>query len=165
MNTTNPSNTRFTPLSEDDIINILEEEEGMISKFYNNDSIILYAYIDNPIAIQLLETARLNQPIQHLIATPIELYESPYTAKLLTANIKNKKLIAFAIYVVNNIFDELDLQLEERIRQSKKSENDIRKEVSVIRKFNTYKQQGKSSKPYISYIIQNQNAITNIFSC
>ena len=89
MNTTNYDNTRFTTLSEDDIINILEEEEGMISKFYNNDSIILYAYIDNPIAIQLLETARLNQPIQHLIDTPLELYESPYTAKLLTANIKN----------------------------------------------------------------------------
>lgn len=59
-------------------------EEVMPSKFYNFQCITLYGYIDYAVAQQLTQSAQLNQPIQHLINTPLELYESPYIAQLLS---------------------------------------------------------------------------------
>ncbi len=142
----------------------ITEEEEMSSKFYNFQCIILYAYMDYPAAQQLAQSAQLNQPIQHLINTPIELYESPYMAKLLAPKSSHRHLMGFGVYVQDDIFDELDLELENKIKKYNKPVNNIKEKVSVIRNLKRYKSADKSkSRPYISYTIQNQNAIKSAF--
>jgi len=168
MNTTpNP----LTPTPEDDILketsipanintDVLEifsdtSEEEMLAKFYNFNCIILYGYIDKRIALQITSGSSC-------ISTPLELYESHYTAKLLTSQIQNKQPMAFAVYVRDNVYDELDLQLEDNIKQTKKKPDEIKKTVDVIRSLKRYETQGKKTKPYIVYTIQNKRVIKQI---
>lgn len=139
------------------------EDETMPTKFYNFNCIILYAYIDKQVAWQLTNNAQLNQSIQHLINTPLDLYENISMARKFASNIQNKQLVAFAVYVESLVYDELDLFVEEKVKQSKKTKEQVLKEVHVIRKLNQYKENGSKSKLYISYIIQNQNAIKQVF--
>lgn len=149
-----------------DILDNLMEDEEMGSKFYNFQCINLYAYIDYAVAQQLTTNAQLNQPIQHLINTPLELFESPYMARVFASNLQNKQLVAFAICVQDGVYDEFDLGLEEKITKDKerRSKEQIRKSVAVVRQLKQYKSdKNKKGKPYISYVVQNQNAIKQIF--
>ena len=141
-----------------DITNSLVENEEMTSKFYNFECIILYGYIDYTVA--------QNATDKYIINTPLELFESPYIAKLFTPTTGNRKLMAFAVYVQDNIYDELDLILEDRVKHDKykRTAEEIRKSVDVIRSLKSYKtDKNKKGKPYISYVVQNQNAIKQIF--
>ena len=165
-------NSIFSEDLFDDIMNIEsnEEEECMAAKFYNFQCINLYAYIDYAVARQLTNNAQLNQPIDSLINTPLELYESPYMAKVFASNIENKQLMVFAIWVQDNIFDMLDLQLKEKIKveinkaNGKSSLEEIKKSVAVIRSLKKYKVNEKSKAiHYISYTVQNQNAIKAVY--
>lgn len=143
--------------------NLVEEEE-MPTKFYNFNCINLYAYIDLAVAAQLTQAAQLNQSINHLINTPLKLYESPYIARLLSPTSNNRQLVAFAVYVENDIFDELNLALDINIKNRGKTPNEIKKGVSVIRQLEKYKEtETGKTKLYISYTIQNQNAIKAVF--
>lgn len=157
----------FTLESSDDTLdlelNLMEEEEMQLTKFYNFQCIYLYACLDYAIAQALTQSAQLHQTINHLIPTPIELYESPYMAELFSPTSKNRILTAFAVYVQDNIYDELDLELNNRIKRSGKNINEIKRNIAVIRQLKTYKEtQNSKSKPYVSYIIQNQKAIKSV---
>ena len=96
---------------------LVEEEEIRPPKFYNFNCINLYAYIDYEVACQLTNVAQLNQSINHLINFPLKLYENPYTAKLFASTSSKKMLVVFAIYVENDIFDSLDLELEDKVKK------------------------------------------------
>ena len=147
-----------------DISNVPVEEEEMTSKFYNFQCITLYGYTDYTVAMEATQAAQLNQPISHLINTPLELYETPYMARLFAPQIGNRQLMAFAVWVQNDIYDEFDLSLAEQIKEDGRTPEEIRKSVSVIRNAKIYKiDEKKKAKPYISYTIQNQNAIKQIF--
>lgn len=166
VNNNQEPNRLFSNELTNDIISISSdmEDEVLNSKFYNFQCIILYGYIDYSVATEATQAGQLNQPINHLINTPLELYETPHMAKLFTPITGNRQLMAFAVYVQDSIFDEFDLSLEERIRNTGKTLEEIRKSVSVIRNANVYKKEEKrKARPYISYTIQNQNAIKQIF--
>lgn len=138
-----------------DILNtkvLSQEDDEMTSKFYNFNCIILYGYIDRNVAFNITNN-------NGSINTPFELYETPYTAQQLTAQIQNKQLMAFAVNVQNSIYDELDLALDSAIKKATKSRDECRKSVAVIRSLKQYKAAGKKSKPYIAYTIQNTRAI------
>ena len=96
-------------------------EEEILANFFNFNCIILYGYIDKSIALKITSGSSS-------ISTPFDLYESPYTAKLLTSQIQNKQPLAFAVYVRDNVYDELDLQLEDNIKQTKKKPDEIKKD-------------------------------------
>lgn len=160
------SNTQMFSSVNDDIISISTdmEDSEMVSKFYNFQCINLYGYIDYNSATLATNNAKLNEPINHLINTPIELYESPYMAKYFAPKTGNRQMMAFAVYVADNIYDELDLQLEQLVKRDGRKANEIKASVSVIRQLKSYKAEGQmKAKPYISYIINNQNAIKQIF--
>lgn len=138
-----------------DILNIKvlsQEDDEMTSKFYNFNCIILYGYIDRNVAFNITNN-------NGSINTPFELYETPYMAQQLTTQIQNKQLMAFAVNVQNSIYDELDLGLDNDIKKSMKSSDECRKAVAVVRNLKQYKANGKKSKPYIVYTIQNTQAI------
>ncbi len=148
----------FSNEIENDIIPISNdmEDEEMASKFYNFQCIILYGYIDYTVA----QTATNN----YVINTPIELFESSYIAKLFAPKTGTRQLMAFAVWVQNNVYDEFDLSLAEKIKNDCRILEEIKKSVSVIRNLKSYKvDEKKKGKPYISYTIQNQNAIKQIF--
>ena len=161
-------NFEFTEKTEDDTIalsDLIGEEELMPTKFHNFHCIWLYAYIDSSAALTLADNAELNKPIQYLINTPIELYESAYMAEMFKTS-GNRKLVAFAV-CVEDIYDILDLQLEQKVTQAKnrnkhKTVEEIKNEAHVVRELRQYKEAGKKAKPYIVYIVQNQNAIKQI---
>lgn len=140
-----------------DVLEIFSDtsEEEMLAKFFNFNCIILYGYIDKSIAWQITSGSSS-------ISTPLELYESQYTAKLITSQIQNKQPLAFAVYVRDNVYDELDLQLEDNIKKTKKKPDEIKKTVDVIRSLKKYETQGKKTKPYIVYTIQNKRVIKQI---
>ena len=154
---------------EDDIIGTFEDMEDNpemsgATKFFNLQCINLYAYIDYAVATQMTTNVQLNQPIDHLINTPIELYESPYTAKIFAPKTGKKQLMVFAVDVQNSIYDEFDLMLEDKIRNDGRSSMEIRQSVHVVRQLKSYKvDKNKKAKPYISYIVNNQNAIKQVF--
>lgn len=165
-------NTIFTPDLFDDTLELptLGEREDMTpttTKFYNFNCITLYGYIDSSIATQLSQVAQLRHQIKHLINTPLTLYESPYMAQKFAPTSGNRQLVAFAIWVQDNLYDELDLELEDKIKNTVKkrhtTQEEIKKSIHVIRRLEKFKQDGKSVKSYIVYIIQNQNAIKQIF--
>lgn len=150
------------------IISISEnmENETMPTKFYNFQCINLYGYIDYAVAMEATQAAQLNQPINNLINTPIELYETPNIARLLTPTTGNRQLMAFAVWVQNSIYDEFDLSLSEKIKTDGRKPEEIKKSVNIIRSLKFYKtDERKKAKPYISYIVQNQNVIKQIFPC
>lgn len=135
----------------------------MLTKFYNFNCITLYAYIDIPAAVQLTAEAQLGQPINHLITVPIRLYENPYMAKLFASTSSKKRLVGFSIYVASDILDRLDLELEDNIKKTRKSLDEIKKKVSVVRTLEMYKKDEKgTAKPYIAYDIQNIKAIKQV---
>ena len=140
---------------ECDILNsevLSQEDDEMISKFYNFNCIILYGYIDRNVALDITNN-------RGSINTPFELYETPYIAQQLATQIQNKQLMAFAVHVQSSIYDELDIGLDNAIKKSMKSRDECRKSVAVVRRLKQYKAEGKKSKPYISYTIQNTRAI------
>lgn len=144
---------------ECDIINtevLSQEDDEMTSKFYNFSCINLYGYIDYDIASSITSKGGS-------INTPFELYETPYMAQQLTTHIQNKQLMVFAVNVYSNIYDELDLNLDNAVKKSRKSKDDCRKSVAVVRSLKQYKADGKKTKPYISYIIQDIRAIVSYF--
>jgi hypothetical protein len=148
----------FTSDNGNDIIFSLnnEEDDIMPSKFYNFECITLYACIDYGAAAIATNKYTIN--------TPLELYESAYMAKLLSPKTGNRKLMAFAVYVQNNVYDELDLDTtlkkDERTPEQIKNSSDI----AVIRSLKKYTQaKGKGVKPYISYTVTNQSAIRQIY--
>lgn len=148
-----------------DIENILVEEEEMLrpTKFYNFNCINLYAYIDTNVAMQLTQLAQLNTKINNLINLPLELYENPYTAKLFSSTSTPKALVSFAICVENNIFDTLDLELEDKIKNSKISFDDNKKKAGVVRELKKYLKNGTGkARFYIAYKVQNTNAIKQV---
>lgn len=149
-------NDLFTDSAENGIIGVLEtqEEDCMPPKFYNFNYIILYAYMDTNAAHSATQNSVLN--------TPIDLYESPYMAKLFVPSTSQKTLMAFAVGT-QQLYDELDLELEQKIAKSNKTEQEIRKQVPVIRLLGKYKQDGKKAKPYIKYTVQDKRAIQIAF--
>jgi len=142
----------------------ITKDDTMTAKFYDFQCIILYGYIRYEIAQEIARLSRSGQPTLHLISTPLELYESPYMAKLFAPTSDKRQLMSFAVYVQDHIFDELDLELENHIKAANKPENQIRQKVSVIRNLKRYKPtENSKGKPYISYTIQNTNAIQNMY--
>ena len=83
-------------------------------------------------------------------------------AQYFTPKAVEKQCMVFAVYVGTSIFDELDLELENKIKKANRTEKEIRDSVAVIRKLNVEKIENKK-KCYVSYIIQNANAIKQIF--
>lgn len=151
-------NNLFTGDIQDDIIresyDLGAGDEVRPPKFYNFNYIILYSYMDTKAAHAATQDSILN--------TPIDLYESPYMAQLFVPSTSQKTLMAFAVDT-RQLYDELDLELESKIRKLKKSEVDIKRNIPVIRSIQSYKQAGKKAKPYIKYTVQNKIAIKTIF--
>lgn len=159
----------FSNIFENDTMSLfkdMEDNEEMASakKFYNFQCINLYAYIDYPVATQIVTEAQLNQPINHLINTPIELYESPYTALILSPKTGKRQLVAFAVDVETSVYDELDLTLDESIKKNHIKPEQVRQFADVVRQLKHYNStNNKKSKPYISYKINNIRAIKQVF--
>lgn len=149
-------NELFTGGKQDDIIGIWEsqEDEFMPPKFYNFNYIILYAYMDTQAAHAATQDGVLN--------TPLDLYESPYMARLFAPNSSQKVLMAFAVDT-RQLYDEFDLELECKIAKSKRTDQEIRRNIPVIRTLESYKQNGKKARLYIKYKLQHKNAISTIF--
>lgn len=150
----------FSNIFENDTMSLfkdMEDNEEMASatKFYNFQCINLYAYIDYPVATQMVTKARL--------ITPFELYESPYTALLLSPKTGKRQLVAFAVDVETSIYDELDLTLDERIKKNNIKLGQISQSADVVRQLKHYNStNNKKSKPYISYKINNTRAIKQV---
>jgi hypothetical protein len=137
------------------------EDELMPTKFYNYHCIYLYAYLNPNIAYSLTDNAELNKQIDTLISLPITLYENEYTARLFRIR-ENTVLMAFAIQVDNNIYDELDLSLESEIKSDGRTAKQIKTSVAVIRQLKQYKEENKKAKTYIEYVINNKDAIKSV---
>ena len=146
------------PIPDDDIISILNdmEDEMVRAKFYSTHSIILYGYINSDKLKYIYDKDSL---VKTALKTHFIIYESPYIAEYIEGTPKNKTLMAFAISLRNNFYDELDISLKERIVKSGKSTEEIQYKTFVIRHLKC----DKNKKPYITYEIKNPKAIENIF--
>ena len=143
------------------------------SKFFSFNCINLYAYIDYTVALNITNTMEYNrvnpqnsQDAVAMLNTPIDLYESPYMATYLTSNISNKQLMCFAVNILNGVYDELDLDLDNKIEKFKnknkdiKSKIDVKKKASVIR---SLRRTEDKKKNYIVYTVQNKFSIANCY--
>lgn len=124
-----------------------EENEMELSKFYNFSAITLYACINTDIA-QSIAAEESSIPL------PLNLYESPNIARLITPNSNKKKIVAFAVYVQKNLLDMLSLDDNLEAISS-----ETKNKAWVIRSLEKYTTQNGKIKPYIVYKVQNSQAI------
>ena len=120
-----------------------EDGEMKLTKFYNFNCIILYTYIDTDTALAISNgTAK--------VTVPLRLYESPEIATIISPNVKNQTLCAFAVYVENNVLDRLSLDIKfDNLKQEQINS------FSVIRSLAKY----EKKIPYIVYTVQNSNVL------
>ena len=142
----------LTGSNENDTLDLgisLMEDNEMTAKFFNFQCISLYGYMNKSLA---WEVGNRKKSIWDIVNTPMELYESPYMAKLMISDISDKQLLVFAVNVVNGLYDELDIG-QEGMKQS----------ARVVRHMGKYEVKGKKAKAYISYTLQNKKAIEGAY--
>lgn len=128
---------------------VLDEEMSLV-KFHNFSSMYLYAVMNSDVALAVTQQGILN--------TPIKLYESPYTAVLVASNQHDctRSIVRFAINVVDNIFDELDIGLNENLKNHKIDIMQRKKDCSVTRSLEKL-----NSKWIIVYQVNSKSSIIN----
>lgn len=142
---------------------LLEEEEMALNKYGGFNTIILYAYIENDLALKITSETDQNGNINiykniRLLNMPLELYEYEHIAKLFKAN-QNQKLMCFAVDV-RKMYDEL--RIVGPLSAKKKADLKKEKEASYgIRSLKAYKANNKRGQAYIAYTITNSQAIIN----
>lgn len=142
---------------------LLEEEEMTLNKYGGFNTIILYAYIENDLALKLMSETDQNKNINiykniKLLNMPLELYEYEHIARLFKAN-QNQKLMCFAVDV-RKMYDELGIvgALSDKQKVDLKKGKD---KSYCIRSLKTYKDTNKKGQDYIAYTITNSQAIIN----
>lgn len=140
---------------------LLEEEEMALNKYGGFNTIILYAYVENELALKLMSETDQNGNINiykniKFLNMPLELYEYEHIAGLFKAN-PNQKLMCFAVDV-RKIYDELGIV--GTLNAAQKADLERKKKASYgIRSLKAYKAINKKGQAYIAYTITNCQAI------